>query len=303
VALISPELIEVDDNTEPGAIHAWERKVHAHLRHAADRLAKAGAKLKQALPEGGIARLFAANNLLKWIEHPELAEKDGPVEVKNACETFGVERIDLLKTAYKNGGFHELVLPGQIDQLAPIIELFKACFPVDNNFNTARHAATEIIKLAADCPKQTRGVLQAHFVVSCVSENHFASLLDDQRQNRFEPLAEALIRQRLAKPKKPAPATSAKPATELEPVPVEDGQFADEEEPEEGAEEVIQRKSRTAKSESGKSKKTESDLARRKKDTSEPKDKKSKMGLWIALVVVFGIAAVALLVVAIMQSN
>ncbi|MCI0703291.1 MAG: hypothetical protein L0241_19610 [Planctomycetia bacterium] len=314
LALISPELIEVDDDTEPDVIHEWERKVHSHLRHAADRLPKSGAKLVQALPEGGVSRLFAANNLLKWIEHPELAEKDGPDEVKNACETFGLERLDLLKTACKTGGFHELSLPAQLDQFAPLVELFKACFPVDNNFNTARHAATEIIKLASDCPKQARGVFQAHFVVSCVPDNHFANLLDDQRQIPFDPLAEALIRQRMAKPKKSAQPAPSRPVKELEPVPVEDGQFADEEEPEEGAEEVIHKKGAKAKPDSVKSKKPESKKPeadspkakgekKDKKDRSEEKDKPSKMGMWIAILVVVVLASVGLLVVAISQLN
>src|SRR5262245_27553556 len=295
-ALVSPELIEVGEaeEVEPEAIHVWERTVHAHLRDAAERLPKSGAKLVQALPEGGVARLFAANNLLKWVDHPELAEKDGSEEVQNACATFGVDRSALVKVAYKKGGFDQITLPDQAEQLVPIVELFKACFPVDSNFNTARHAVTEVIKLSADCPKETRGVFQAHFVSACVPDIHFTSLLNEQRQYRFEPLAEALIRQRLAKPTKKSGSPYVPPSrTEAaaEAVPVEDGGFADEVAAESEVEEVI-----TTKKASSKGKKTH---ASKKAAKSTHGKKDNSMSIRIGLLVGFGILSIVLLVFAI----
>jgi hypothetical protein len=72
-ALISPDLIDVEGDDDPRVIHEWERKVHAQLRLAAERLTKAGVKLAPALPEGGVGRLFAANNLIKWTDDPTAA--------------------------------------------------------------------------------------------------------------------------------------------------------------------------------------------------------------------------------------
>ena len=36
---------------------------------------------------------FAANNLLKWVENPASAERDGPDEVAHACSTYDVEDL------------------------------------------------------------------------------------------------------------------------------------------------------------------------------------------------------------------
>ena len=107
-AVVAPELIEVGEGDDPQVIHEWERKVHAHLRVAAERLTSAGVKLAPGcLPEGGVARLFAANNLLKWAENPELAERDGAEEVKHACETFAIDPLHLVEVVYRKGGYDQ----------------------------------------------------------------------------------------------------------------------------------------------------------------------------------------------------
>ncbi len=222
-ALVSPDLIEVEGDDDAGTIHEWERKVHAHLRAAAAKLTAADAKLVQALPAGGVARLFAANGLVKWADDATTIPRDAPDEVPHACDTFEVERLGLVRVAFKKAGGDRLSLPEHADKLAPVVELFRVCFPVDGNFNTARRAATEAIRLSAGCPDRTRGALQAHLILACVPDIHFAALLDDtNRQHALDPFATARIRERLAKPaKKAAAPKAAKKATAPEYVPPE----------------------------------------------------------------------------------
>lgn len=243
--LISPDLIEADPDTEPQVVHDWEKKVHAHLRSAAERLTTSGVKLAPALPDGGVARLFAANNLLKWVDNPAQAEKDGHDEVAHACTTYDVDRLAVVRVAYVKGGYAQLDLPAQIPNLEPILALFRTAFPVDANYNTARNAVTQWLKLSAACPQRTRGVFQAHFVIGCVPDIHYANLLEENRQYPFEPAAEAHIRQRIAAgaAKKTAGPKYVAPApTEAEAAPVPDPPFEDQEEPEEDEAPVIEKK-------------------------------------------------------------
>jgi GTPase-associated protein 1, N-terminal domain type 2/GTPase-associated protein 1, middle domain len=198
-ALIAPDLVTIEDEeVEPEAVHEWERKVYGHLRLASERLTKAEVKLVQSLPEGGVARLFAANALLRWVEDPGAAERDGADEVMNACAAFGVERSGLVRAAFRAGEFGRVDPVTEASRLTPVIELFKACFAVDANFHTAQHAAIEIIRLSAEVPKSSRGDFQARFLLACVPDIHFLALLDDQRRQQLEPVAEARIRQYLA---------------------------------------------------------------------------------------------------------
>ncbi len=101
-----------------------------------------------------MGRLFAANALVKWADDPEAIPHDAPDEVPHACDAFGLDRLDFVRAAYLKGGLNELPLPERTDDLAPVVELFRACFPVDGSFNTARRAATEAIRLSADCPER-----------------------------------------------------------------------------------------------------------------------------------------------------
>ncbi len=234
-ALVSPDLIEVEGEDDPATIHNWERKVHAHLCSAAAKLTAADVRLVQALPPGGVARLFAANGLVKWVDSPASIPRDAPDEVSHACDTFELDRLGLVSAAYKKAGLDRLALPEQADQLGPIVELFRACFPVDGSFSTARRAATEVIRLSAQCPARTRGALQAHFVLACVPDIHYSNLLDDAaRQYPFDPFAVARIREQLPKPAKTPGAKHTAP----EPAPV-DEPFADEDEPGEEAAPLI----------------------------------------------------------------
>lgn len=230
-ALLAPELLsgEADD---PHAIHVWERNVHAHLRLAAERLTAADVRLVQALPTGGVPKLFAANNLVKWSDDPGAIPRDAPDEIPLACDKFGLERIGLVRVVHKKLGCDELSLPEEAEQLAPVVELFRACFPTDGTFNTARRVASEAVRLSADCPGRTRGALQAHLIVACVPDVNFAALIDDAKQSpALDPVAVEELRQRIARPAKKA---SAKPA----PAPVE-APFEDEDEDEEEAAQVI----------------------------------------------------------------
>jgi hypothetical protein len=228
-ALISPELVEPDPDTDPQAVHDWERKVHTHLRTAAERLTTNGLKLAPALPEGGISKLFAANNLLKWVDNPASAERDGPDELQHACATYDVDRLDLVRIAYTKGGYDQLELPAQLPHLEPIVSLFRTAYPVDGQYHTARSAVTHWLRFSTVCPARTRGYFQAHFVLACVPDLHYAGLLGEQRQYPFEPLAEATIRQRIAAASKKSGPKYVPPApAEAEAAPVEDEPFADE---------------------------------------------------------------------------
>jgi hypothetical protein len=229
-ALVSPTLIEADPDIEPQAVHEWERKVHGHLRTAAERLTTSGVKLAPALPEGGVARLFAANNLLKWVEHPASAERDGSEEVQHACATHEIDRLDLVQVAYLKGRFDQLNLPAQLPHLEPIMALFRTAFPVDAHYHTARTAVAQWLKLSISCPEAMRGHFQAHFVLMCVPDAHYANLLAEQRNQPFEPLAEATLRQRIAAAARKAGPKYVPPApTVAEAAPVAEAPFADEE--------------------------------------------------------------------------
>ena len=160
-ALVSPELIEVGEGAEATVVHEWERKVHAHLKTAADRLTAAGVKLAPALPEGGVARLFAANNLLKWVKDPFTAERAGSDEIKHACAAFGIEPYHVVEVAFKQGEYAHHDPAAQPQEFAPLMALFKTCFPVDHSFNTAGRAVREAIKLSKGCQGRSRGAARS----------------------------------------------------------------------------------------------------------------------------------------------
>jgi hypothetical protein len=241
-ALVSPEAVE-GDNLED--VHAWERKVHAHMRIAAERLTKADIKLAAALPEGGVARLFAANNLIKWVEDPAAAERDGADEVRHACEIYELDPFQLLRAAYKKGGFkahNPATEPGAFE---PLVSLFRTCFPVDASFNTARRAAAEVIRLSRECPEQTRGEFQAQMIQSCVPDIHYPALLNADWREPLHPHAVAQMSEatrKVARKGGPKYAPPGAPA-EREAVPVVEAPFEDEESDESSeAAPVIERK-------------------------------------------------------------
>ncbi|HEY1190554.1 MAG TPA: hypothetical protein VGE74_23170 [Gemmata sp.] len=221
-ALLSPDLLNTDD--DPGVIHRWERQVHAHLRLAAERLTAAGARLAQALPAGGVPRLFAANNLVKWADDPRSIPHDAPDEIPLACDTFGVPRSDLVRVAFTSAGGDRLALPEGAEQLAPIVELFLACFPTDGTFNTARRAATEAVRLSAHSAGHPAGALQAHLILACVPDINLAALLEDAgRPPALDPFVVEQLRQRLTRStKKIGGKSPPAPAPVPEEVPFED---------------------------------------------------------------------------------
>ena len=129
-ALLAPELSGAEGDAAR-VIHEWERTVHAQLRAAAERLTAAKVKLADALPEGGVARLFAANSLVAWAADPAAAERAGPDEVRHACAAFELDAHDLVRVAYAAGGYAQLDPGAEADQFAPLLALFRTCFPVN----------------------------------------------------------------------------------------------------------------------------------------------------------------------------
>ncbi|AWM41174.1 hypothetical protein GobsT_02150 [Gemmata obscuriglobus] len=204
-ALLSPDLLGAASGDETVVIHRWERKVQAHLRLAAERLTASGARLVQALPPGGVARLFAANALVRWVNDPTAIPLDTPDEVPQACDTFGVERIDLVRVVYKQLGGADLALPDGADELAPVVELFRVCFPTDGTFNAARRVASEAVRLSDDGPTRARGALQAHLILACVPDMNLAALIESASQSTaLDPLAVERLRRQISRPQKNA---------------------------------------------------------------------------------------------------
>jgi hypothetical protein len=247
-ALISPNLVTVAGDVEAAAVHEWERVVHSQLRTAADQLTAAGVKLAQALPEGGVARLFAATNLLTWVEKPGLAERDGADEVKYACETFEIDPLHLVEMAYRTGGYDQLDPASEPQEFAPLLAMFRACFPVDPNFNTAGRAVREIIRLSRSCPARSRGALQVRLLHGCVWEGHYRALLLAEWKETLQPNALAWLSEQVNRPaKKAAPKAGSKTGpVEAEAVPVEDEAGADEVNPDEDEASGTSKKARRA---------------------------------------------------------
>jgi hypothetical protein len=238
-ALVSPDL-DGGDNWEE--VHRWERKVHANLRAAAERLTRSGVKLADALPDGGVRRLFAASGLVKWAEDPAGAEADGHDEVQHACALFEVDPVRLVAAAYKAGGFGEYSPADAPDALAPVVSLFRTCFPVDGSFNTARRAAAEAVRLSQEAPGPFRGQLQALLIESCVPDVHYQSLLSADWREPLDPHVVAHLSAALQRGAKKGAPKYAPPAREAAAVPVAEAPFGGEggESPE--PEPVIQKK-------------------------------------------------------------
>jgi hypothetical protein len=242
-ALISPDLLDVEGADDATTIYNWERKVHENLRAAAAEFTARDVRLVQALPQGGVARLFAANSLVKWADNPATIPADAIVEVPHACDTFEVERGGFVRAAFKHSGLFRLPLPERAAELAPIVELFRVCFPVDANYNTARRAATEVIRLSELCPVETRGAFQSHVIFGCIPDIHYANLLNEQRQQPFDPVVVAYLHSRLARPAQATPPRYTPPAP-VAPAPAApvDEPFENEPEPAEESEPVIESK-------------------------------------------------------------
>ncbi len=209
-ALVSPELVNASDDTDPALVTAWERTVHAQLKLAADKLGAAGHRLALALESGNVRRLVAANNLVKWVADPASAERDGIEELRHACEEFGMTPYDLARAAFLEGGYQNLDLPTQLPKLEPLVALFRTAFPADSPHG-ARSAVTYWLKLSQEVPKRGRAAFQAEFVLKCVPEVYYRDLLAEARQTPFEPVAVERINELLQgkvkrKPQKAKPA-------------------------------------------------------------------------------------------------
>jgi serine/threonine protein kinase len=202
-ALVSPELASADGMDWSG-VHAWERKLHGHLRLAAERLTAAGLRLSGALSPAALDRLTAANALIRWLDDPAAAEQDGHDEVQRACRAFGVDRFEFVRLVYRRGGYDQLELPQQVVRLEPLLALFRAAFRPDGTLETARFAVGHWVRLSRDCPASSRAAFQAHFLLTCVFNGHYATLLHEPGAPPLEPEAVALLREAFpsAAPKK-----------------------------------------------------------------------------------------------------
>jgi hypothetical protein len=211
-ALLSPVL--APPGTDGSTVHVWERTVYAQLRQAAEELTASGVKLVHALPPGGAAKLFAATDLVKWVEDPGLAGKLTDYgEAAQVCQTFGVSPLDLLRAAYIKGGFTRLELPRDAVAFEPLVTLFRACYPTDLDFRRSSTAVTQWLALSESCPHQTRAAFQAHLVSNFVPKDWHRDILEEPRQVPFLPAADARIREGLAvPPRKPTGERYAKPA-------------------------------------------------------------------------------------------
>ncbi len=291
-ALVSPDLIEVEEGDDPQVIHEWERKVHGHLRTARERLIAAGVKLVQALPPGGVQKLFAADNLLKWAKTPAYAESDGPEEVKLACERFTIDPISLVEVAYRVGKYDRYDPETQAQQFAPLLALFKVCFPVDHNWNTASRATREAIRLSLQSPPTTQAAFQVLLLYACVWEGHYPALHTDATI-KLHPKAVGWLSGQVIGPAKKT-ASKAPPS----PFEVVDEQFAEEiadSESEQGDDDF--NVDPTVKGKTGK--RTSRGASRTKKEAEEPatgrrprRKSDSKMGMWLivgAIVVVLAL--------------
>ncbi|MBY0458821.1 MAG: hypothetical protein K2V38_15900, partial [Gemmataceae bacterium] len=130
------------------------------------------------------------------------------------------------------------------DELAPVVKLFRACFPVDAAFNTARRAVTEAIRVSTVCRGESRGEFQAFLILAVVSEVHLQAILDDtDRREPLDPVAAERLRERLAGP----PRKSHRPAAEEPSV----GLYDEPSDPSEGEEIIPKPKRRTRARKSG----------------------------------------------------
>jgi hypothetical protein len=213
-ALVSPALLGTEDGTEPDLVSAWERTVHAQLKLAAEKLTAGGQRLSRALPEGGVRKLIAANNLVKWVADPASAERDGTSEVHLACDAFDMKPYELVRAVLLAGGYRELDLPRELPKLEPLLVLFRTAFPADAAHNS-RSAVTYWLKLSQELPKGTRAVFQSEFVLKCVPELFYKDLLAEVRTVPFEPIAIALINGVLQGKVKPKAQKPALPEPEL----------------------------------------------------------------------------------------
>ena len=71
-----------------------------------------------------------------------------------------LEPFDLLRAAMLRGKFHTLRLPADAQALAPFVALFRAAYPIDQNFRASSLAVTEWLRLSQECPEETRAAFQ-----------------------------------------------------------------------------------------------------------------------------------------------
>ena len=190
--LLSVELFDDDE---------WETTLYGQLCKAREALGKAGIPVRSVLPDGGAAKLNAIDCIVAVVANPKTADTLPAGALQHAFQAFWPQDpLAGLRLVYIKGGFDQLDLPGQAQQLTTFVAAFRSCFPVSHEYYSARTAVTYWLELSLLCPEETRAEFQAHFVRQCVPPEWFRNLLDESRRVPFMPEAEARLRQAILAP-------------------------------------------------------------------------------------------------------
>lgn len=186
--LLSAELFDGDE---------WELKLLAQLRKAKEALTRANIPLKAVLPEGGAAKLNAADTILAVQANPASVGQLQTGELPRAYQAFGLAPVEGLRGLYIRGGFHLLKLPAEWEKLAPFVTAFLACFPLTSEYFSARSAVTQWLAISESCDDANRAQFQWLFIRECVPDQWHQQVLDDDRRVPLLPEVEARIREGL----------------------------------------------------------------------------------------------------------
>ena len=186
--LLSPELFDGDE---------WEQALFGQLKKAGIALTGSGIPLKAVLPEGGLAKLNAAEMILAVEADPNSAENLATGELPRAYQAFGIDPVEGLRGLYIRGDFHLLDLPAQAAKLTPFIAAFLACYPVTYEYFSARTAVTQWLAISESCDERNRAQFQVLFIQEYVPDQFHQQVLDENRRVPILPEVEARIREGL----------------------------------------------------------------------------------------------------------
>lgn len=173
LALLSPEVFDGDE---------WETMLFGQLRKAKQALTGAGIPLRAVLPEGGPARLNAADTILEVYADPGSAESLPMGELPKAFEAFGMAPVEGLRKLYIQRDYHLLELPADRPKLGPFVAAFLACYPVTHEYYSSRTAVTQWLAISESCDEHNRAQFQLLFIREFVPENFHRDILEESRQ-------------------------------------------------------------------------------------------------------------------------
>ncbi len=186
--LLSLDLLEGD---------AWETRLYNQLDQARRALGSAGVPFKAAA-KTGIRKLNATDTLLAIWADPESAEATDTSSLLEAFQAFQVDPLEALRRLYLFKRFDQFDLNRDPETLKPFITVFRACYPISHEYFSARTAVTQWLALSESCPIATRAAFQEYFVRNHIPEGWHTIILEERTQVRFQPEAEARIREGLA---------------------------------------------------------------------------------------------------------